>query len=713
MPDAAVASRGQMEVRIARKVAALTGVAGRPGASDDAGRGHRWFSDYRVLTTTELSLGGPVVSAAPADGIVDSGMFRRQGSGFTLADGTPDAGHAPIPGVTLHAYGPDTRAALVLTGVNRILAPVTDAIGEALAEIRRHIDDECLLVAVTHALLQEAFEAQPLLLLHGVQAGLIQRALRLSDLVHHRSVPGDDPVIVSRVEHGWPQAEGGRKQPDQLTLLSRTWDAVVAPDPPGDETRSRKEGGYLAFRSLDGFEQDHSFTIAGGANARDEWVSVLRDVCESHLVGSTPGLPRNVVWITRTGGDDTQACAVIARERQIELMLSRLTLRLVRWKEPEGRPRQVFLPALDVDRWRGADTMTKRAALLAHYYCIRGAGWLAGMKELDRRRDRPTCAMRFAELARGAEQLLDVADPLRLQLGVHGRGYVLQYEACRGRLDHAAYRRIVDDLDRLVHLTRLGRYSEPQLVEHLQIVLVELGTYRSATEWFAPPGDPVQPAVTADLRRLWRTARDLRDGLLTEGADRSYFDHDYAGFLVADPARGPDVAEGIRILDEEVLPARAGIARRERRSRGLRLSRQVFLRGVRTGLEAALGSEQDRCAWAARALEVADDLDADAETTELVDQRRSDQHDGFDNSVLILLLRIAEGRVAAVASGLVAERLPERIAQTSAAVLRVERYARGPGADSPGADPVDELRVRQVRELSDRWGAWLDSSRAS
>ena len=87
-----------------------------------------------------------------------------------------------------------------------------------------------------------------------------------------------------------------------------------------------------------------------------------------------------------------------------------------------------------------------------------------------------TCATRYAELASAAEELLDPDDPLRLQLCTHSRGYVLQYDACRGSVDHATYRRIVDDLDRLVGLARAGRYLEPQLVEHLQIVLVGLGT---------------------------------------------------------------------------------------------------------------------------------------------------------------------------------------------------------------------------------------------
>ena len=47
MPDPPLTLRGQMEARIARKVAALTGISGRPDATADTGHGYSWCSDYR------------------------------------------------------------------------------------------------------------------------------------------------------------------------------------------------------------------------------------------------------------------------------------------------------------------------------------------------------------------------------------------------------------------------------------------------------------------------------------------------------------------------------------------------------------------------------------------------------------------------------------------------------------------------------------------
>jgi hypothetical protein len=689
-----------MDVRIARKVAALSGIAGPPDGSDDAGRGLTWFSDYRALTTTELSLGGTVLASAPPpdEAVVDAGMFRRSGSAFAAVDGP---GPTPLSSVTLQDYGPDTKAALVLTGVNVVLRPVVDALLEVLADLRRRIDDECLLVAVTQTLLQEVFEAQPLLFLHGIQASRIQRALSLSDGVQSLIDASTGPVALSRVEHGWQHSRTARRRPDQLGIMWNLWDAVVAVGP-ADQI---KEGAYVAFRPLGGYEQDHGMMVVGGPDARRVWVAILQDLAEAHLIGTSPGLPPSTICIMRRA-DEAHAVAVFARERQIELMLARLAPRLVAVRDTGDKPREVELPRFQAVRWATADLLTRRAALLTQYYCVRAAGWLAGMKDLNRRRDRAVCAARFAELAAAADELLAVDDPLRIQLGVQGRAYLLQYDACRGRLDHVVYRRIVADLDRLVDFGGAGRYPEAQLVEHLQIVLVELGTYRSAMEWFGNPDATRQAAVTADLRRLWTTARTVRDRLLVdvEGADLSYLDHDYAGFLISDPKRGPDVVDGIRILDQEVIPAREAIARLEGRARGLRLSRQVLLRGLRTAIEARLGPLPTRRAWAARAWDVADDLEADPETDALVAQRASDHPGGFDNSVLILLLRIAEGRVAALASDLVPSPTEAQVGCVDRALERVETYAQGPAA-SGGDGPVDPMRVLQVRELGERWRA--------
>lgn len=154
------------------------------------------------------------------------------------------------------------------------------------------------------------------------------------------------------------------------------------------------------------------------------------------------------------------------------------------------------------------------------------------------------------------------------------------------------------------------------------------------------------------------------------------------------------------------------MARREGRARGLRLSRQVLLRALRIGLEAELGTDEVRRRWATTALRVATALEADNDAAALVAQRDPDRHDGFDNSVLILLLRIAEGRVAALSSGFVPDPITDQVIDTDRAVERAARYATGLGGALTTGTDVDELRVLQVRDLGERWRNWK-SSRAA
>lgn len=135
MPAARIAARGLMELRIARKVAALSGISGPPEGSDDAGLGRAWMSEYRLLTTTELMLGGPVTEPSGAQADADAGVFVRDGRRFSHVDGQ-HVDVMPIPNVALRDYGPDTMAALVLTGVNKVLEPVTAAVMAALADFR-------------------------------------------------------------------------------------------------------------------------------------------------------------------------------------------------------------------------------------------------------------------------------------------------------------------------------------------------------------------------------------------------------------------------------------------------------------------------------------------------------------------------------------------------------------------------------------------------
>jgi hypothetical protein len=86
---------------------------------------------------------------------------------------TPNA----VATATLNRYGPDTKAAIVLTGVNRLLREAT----EAVAAVSRHLAD-CdvdpqLRLAVWAGLVLEVYRGQPALVVAALQARAVQRSL--------------------------------------------------------------------------------------------------------------------------------------------------------------------------------------------------------------------------------------------------------------------------------------------------------------------------------------------------------------------------------------------------------------------------------------------------------------------------------------------------------------------------------------------------------
>ena len=104
---------------------------------------------------------------------------RPPGSWRAARCGRRDA--APTPGAITHAtlnrYGPDTKAAVVLTGANRLLRDVTAAIASVCRSMADQGTAPEIRLAVWAGLVLEAFRGQPALVAAAVQAREIQRAL--------------------------------------------------------------------------------------------------------------------------------------------------------------------------------------------------------------------------------------------------------------------------------------------------------------------------------------------------------------------------------------------------------------------------------------------------------------------------------------------------------------------------------------------------------
>lgn len=163
-----------------------------------------------------------------------------------------------------------------------------------------------------------------------------------------------------------------------------------------------------------------------------------------------------------------------------------------------------MLPRIDVTAWAGHDLVHRRAAVLAHYYSLRAAGWIDGMLALRRRRNRAECSARCTDLVDAAAALLDPDDPLRDQVTAYGLGYRQQHSATFG---HGApgYADLLATLTRMHGRIRPGRPGRAELWETLQLVLRELNTVRRAAG-FGLHAEPSAATVTRDVEQ-WPTRR--------------------------------------------------------------------------------------------------------------------------------------------------------------------------------------------------------------
>ncbi|MPZ67420.1 MAG: hypothetical protein GEU83_18610 [Pseudonocardiaceae bacterium] len=666
MPPMIFKTRGMMDVRVARKVAALSGLADPSATSDDAGRGSAWYGDYRELTTNELALGGPLRAGRfERAGVEDTGVFSKErGSGRKYHVAGP-VDVAPIPNVVLQRYGPDTKAAFVLSGANTILAPVSAAVTAALEDVRRQVDDARLLLAVGQCLVQEVFQAQPILLLNAIQASRIQRAFGLSSLVVSAQLP-DRPLRLARVEHGWHPDDAEVQQPTELAVTRLVWDSIVAPRSAFDESAlpaGPVDDPYLRPRPFGEFEQDDALGSTGVPEAREQLVATLVQLSESLLVGSLARAPHDrVVLVPEQDGTRTQE-VIIARQRQVELMISNIGPHLepIQVSPHPGVPPRVpapgsplRLPIIDVDVWRDTPLLQRRAVLLAHLYALRAGNWLAGVDWIDRGRDRELTAQRFAELAVAAVELLGPDDPLSEEILLRS----LSYRVARAAQLAEAQRSEVDELlRRLDTLIERGRRQDrpgrARLLALLHVTLGDLSWVRRAADAGLTAALPTVPELTSVLRAGWAAANVLADQLITEPVEHDANMNYYAAFLVGSRSEPDDILAGLALLSRTVIPAGKELARRDGRWRVLRTAYESYCRGLAAAVKDKLGDDDQVRRWAQEAWGVAETLRQHPDTDRYIRTRefRSDEQPGSGKSVAHLLITIADVRLSVLNSG--------------------------------------------------------------
>jgi hypothetical protein len=167
-------------VRLARKVGPLFGVRW-----EHEPFGRTWVCDFATVTLAEIARGAPMPSKEE-QARLDAEERPRSGGGATDAWGlvgravwTPGKLVAPttLANATLNRFGPDTKAAVVLTAANRLLEDATSAVTTVCEHLARHGTSRSVALAVWAGLTLEVFRGQPALVVAAIQGRAVQRSL--------------------------------------------------------------------------------------------------------------------------------------------------------------------------------------------------------------------------------------------------------------------------------------------------------------------------------------------------------------------------------------------------------------------------------------------------------------------------------------------------------------------------------------------------------
>lgn len=256
MPDVEVPRSDVVAARIARKVASLFGVAWEQGPFDST-----WVCNFGSITLAEIARGAPfpprhVQSAMDEEAARGPRETRngptRSASGLSIGKGDPSpawqavdravwtfqrtALPTAIAHATLNRYGPDTKAAVVLTGANRLLHDVTAAVAGVCEMMVASGTSVEVRLAVWTGLIFETFRGQPALAAAAIQARAIQRALT-TPWGEHLWLPGQSKS--ARCEFGATTQELGSpgldaQSPTRFDLIDSTLPLLGLPIPIAD-----------------------------------------------------------------------------------------------------------------------------------------------------------------------------------------------------------------------------------------------------------------------------------------------------------------------------------------------------------------------------------------------------------------------------------------------------------------------------------------------
>ncbi len=528
-----------VRARLARKVAPLFGVPW-PGAPFEL----TWVCDYTTLTLAEIARGSPLPErSGHSDARAVHGGPRR-------ADGKPEPLPNELANATLHRFGPDAKAAVLLTAANQLLEPVTEGIDAAVSVLHGAalgVLPVRLRLAAWAAMVLEAFRSQPALLVAAIQARQIQRTVsnRWELPLPHRL--RDQPLARCEIGavRGARWRPGSATSPIDLDVADRTVRAVrLPPDCPA--------GTHL----------------------------VLAEGWLSRLVAMGTAYGEGYLWLGERGTGHRVVEALIPETSTLDAYLHEITPLL----GPDGTTEAV-LPAIpDPTEAEKLSIPARRALVLGLTTVIRQVRFDPQWRESTR----DTVTGVLERLVQLAEHSLGADDPMTLvtrcraaDIRVHNLRQVAGHDLS------VPMRDLLDALDRCERAERDGTLDRGMLAALVYSGNVEINAVRRNNAPLPDTGLPAPGELNAHLSRSWSAFLELVDidvdslaGEEPEVARQAGFHLSaYASYLA-----GQDDEAALRsaahLFQHMVLPARRHRYERTRAFQPLRQSLQTASRAT-------------------------------------------------------------------------------------------------------------------------------------
>lgn len=528
--------------RLARKIAPLMGVPW-PGSPFEM----TWVCDFPRLTLSEIGRGAPLpVRAETPDERGEVGG-RAVVAGPQRDDGKPERLPNELANATLHRFGPDAKAATVLIGANRLLAPVTSAIGAAMSAVDAELPVR-LRLAAWAAMVLEAFRSQPALFVAAMQARSIQRA------------------VLTRWELPLPRELAS--QPFARCEIGAPWSTQWRP------------GSAVSPVDLDVSDRT-IHTVRFGPQGLPSFSEELSDRWLRRLAAMGTAFGDGYLWLSERATGHRVVEAFIPQTPVVDAYLDEVASLLPR----DDQDAQVPLPMIPHPSAVGRlDRLARRALVLGLTTVVRQIRF-----DPDQREHTRTTVLKVVDaLIALADASLGADDPVTMI--TRCRAADIKIQILRHSLGNdlaEPLRDLMDQLDRCERAYRIGLLDRGLLAELVYSGNVELNVVMRNNA--ATPGNslPSPRELNHRLRRSWATFLELvhiaPDQLATEdrGVARQAGFHlsAYASYLAGQPDE-PSLRSAVMLFDQVVLPARLARYQRSGLFEPLRQSLQTASRAT-------------------------------------------------------------------------------------------------------------------------------------